>query len=60
MKAVDNVNVNLYVGLSDEDKKILKKVLKRYTPKEQVCLENIIAYNGFFVIVEVLRTIPTV
>ncbi|KAG1046558.1 hypothetical protein G6F43_010961 [Rhizopus delemar] len=29
MKAVDNVNVKLYVGLSDEDKKILKKVLKR-------------------------------
>ncbi|KAG1160057.1 hypothetical protein G6F36_014030 [Rhizopus arrhizus] len=28
MKAVDNVNVKLYVGLSDEDKKILKKVLK--------------------------------
>lgn len=60
MKAVDNVNVKLYVGLSDEDKKILKKVLKRYTPKEQVCLENIIAYNDFLVIVEVLRTIPTV
>lgn len=60
MAAIDNVNMKLYVGLSKEDKKLLEKVLKRYTPKEQVFLENIIAYNSFCVIVEVMRTIPTV
>ncbi|KAI8641126.1 hypothetical protein BD408DRAFT_346648 [Parasitella parasitica] len=28
MKAVDNVNIKLYVGLSNEDKKLLKKILE--------------------------------
>jgi hypothetical protein len=34
MKAIENTNLDLYVGLSEEDKKLLKKVIERYTPEE--------------------------
>jgi hypothetical protein len=34
MEPIENINLDLYVGLSEEDEKLLKKVVERYTPKE--------------------------